>query len=268
MSDLTFSEKQNIERLLGMGDGYVLDFSNRTFEEFVFESTGREIYDDLYNYGSGSKANRLRGFWKEEDNYTVGKLLNDLLDYGEDIGAFQNDAPLLADCRKIATRLIQDSPVSELDALTPITDERDFETVAKTIRGHIEKNEPEVGLDRLHTFIVKFVRSLCQHCGIDIDPETPLHSLFGQYVKKIREGGFIESIMTERILKMSISILEAFNHVRNKQSLAHDNPILNYDEALLIFNHVASSVRFLRSLNRRVKNIEERKAQEADDLLL
>ena len=36
--------------------------------------------------------------------------------------------------------------------------------------------------------------------------------------------------------------------MRNNQSLAHDNPILNYDEALLIFNHVAGSMRFLRSL--------------------
>ena len=54
--------------------------------------------------------------------------------------------------------------------------------------------------------------------------------------------------MTDRILKSSISTLEAFNHVRNNQSLAHDNVLLNYDEALLIFNHVSASIRFLRGL--------------------
>ena len=32
--------------------------------------------------------------------------------------------------------------------------------------------------------------------------------------------------MTMRILKSSISVLEAFNDVRNSQSLAHDNPVL------------------------------------------
>jgi hypothetical protein len=31
--------------------------------------------------------------------------------------------------------------------------------------------------------------------------------------------------MAMRILKSSISILEAFNDVRNNQSLAHDSPI-------------------------------------------
>jgi hypothetical protein len=60
--------------------------------------------------------------------------------------------------------------------------------------------------------------------------------------------------MTERILKSSISTMEAFNHVRNNQSLAHDNPVLNYDESLLIYNHVCASVRFLESLESRTES--------------
>ena len=59
--------------------------------------------------------------------------------------------------------------------------------------------------------------------------------------------------MTERILKTSISTLEAFNEVRNERSLAHDNPILNYDESLLIYNHVTSAIRFIRTLESRAK---------------
>ena len=39
-----------------MGGGYVLDFSNRTFSEFIEESVRRDIYDARYDYGSGSKA--------------------------------------------------------------------------------------------------------------------------------------------------------------------------------------------------------------------
>jgi len=59
--------------------------------------------------------------------------------------------------------------------------------------------------------------------------------------------------MTERILKTSISTLEAFNDVRNEQSLAHDNPVLNYDESLLIFRHIASTVHFMRALEYRLR---------------
>lgn len=75
--------------------------------------------------------------------------------------------------------------------------------------------------------------------------------------------------MTARILKSAISVLEAFNDVRNNQSLAHDNPILNYDESLLIFNHVASSVRFIRTREERLKRQqlrEEVAASNEDDI--
>jgi hypothetical protein len=63
MSNLTFTEKRRFEQLLGMETGYVLDFTNRTFAEFIRDSTGRDIYDARYHYESGSKANRLRAFF-------------------------------------------------------------------------------------------------------------------------------------------------------------------------------------------------------------
>jgi len=34
MSDLTSVEKLKLEKIFEMGGGYVLDFSNRTFQEF------------------------------------------------------------------------------------------------------------------------------------------------------------------------------------------------------------------------------------------
>jgi|SRR5687768_15779281 hypothetical protein len=113
----------------------------------------------------------------------------------------------------------------------------------KHVREVIEKNQPEAGLDRLHTFVIKYVRTICELRGIEVNRDKALHSIFGEYVKRLREAGHLESVMTERIIKSSISVLEAFNDVRNNQSLAHDNPILNYEESLLIFNHVASSIR-------------------------
>jgi hypothetical protein len=64
MSDLSNLEKRRLEKLLGMESGYVLDFSNRTFAEFIFDSTGLQIYDARYNYASNSKANKLRRFWQ------------------------------------------------------------------------------------------------------------------------------------------------------------------------------------------------------------
>ena len=206
MSDLTNMEKRRFERLLEMGSGYVLNFSNRTFEEFVRDATGRNIYESRYDYGSGSKANRLRGFWQAEPNFVVGKLLGALIDHQKEVehenqisGSFyakkkpeelQLTASLREDCQRTVTRLLQGQPVPEMEALAAISDEKDFETVARAVRDAIEKNEPETALDRLHTFVIKYVRALCSERGLVVNKEKPLHSLFGEYVKSVQGGGF------------------------------------------------------------------------------
>jgi Restriction endonuclease len=75
MSTLTHIEKQKLERELGMGSGYVLDFSNRTFEEFFRDVVGIQIYDSRFDLGSGSKANRMRAFWKVATDAQVSRSL-------------------------------------------------------------------------------------------------------------------------------------------------------------------------------------------------
>jgi hypothetical protein len=265
MADLTNTEKRKLEKLLDMGGGYVLNFSNHTLDNFVMDSIGRSIYDPRYSYGSGSKANQIRGFWKVEVNHIVGKLMGDLLDYAVEIGSVIKGTQWYEECRKIIERLKQSSPVPEVDALAALSDERDFETVAKAVRESIEKNEPESGLDRLHTFVIKYVRTLCTQHGLTVTRDKPLHSLFGEYVKRLRDEGHVESEMAVRILKSSISVLEAFNDVRNNRSLAHDNAILEYDEALLIFKNMASCIRFLQSVEEKLQK-QQQPAGVNDDL--
>ncbi len=80
MNSLTHIDKQKLERDLGMGSGYVLDFSNRTFEEFFREVVGVQIYDSHYDYGSGSKANRMRAFWQVATDKQLIKLFEGLLE--------------------------------------------------------------------------------------------------------------------------------------------------------------------------------------------
>ena len=258
MADLTLTEKRALEKWLQMdasnwrGAGYVLDFSNRTLAEFVMDSTGLDIYDTRYDSASGSKANRMRAFWKQEPNHVVGKLLTDLLQYSRPTTGDDPDRDrLFRECERIAARLTQSALVEAIGAIVPEGNEWDFEVLARAVRDSIERNEPEAGLDRLHTYVTKLVRTLSKKRGIVANKDKPLHSLFGEYIKALRNAGLIESEMTERILKTSISILESFNGVRNDRSLAHDNPMLNYEEGLLIYNYVCSSVRFIRALEGR-----------------
>jgi len=254
MSDLSGNERRKLEKLFGMGSGYVLNFSDRTFGDF-FDEYRININADHYRLNGTSKANRMRTHWNHDANYIVGKIINGLIDYANDENCFGEDnSTLIDECQKIANRLIKLQPVNEIDALVATNDETDFEVIADHVRQAIEKNQPEGALDRLHTFVIKFSRKYCEQHGVELSREKPLHSMFGEYIKALRKGGYLESEMTERILKSSISVLEAFNDVRNNKSLAHDNPTLNYEESLLIFNHIAASIRFIKAVESKIES--------------
>lgn len=83
MANLTTVEKQILESLFQMDGGYVLNFSDRTMQEFFRDDLGINIYNEKYNYNSGSKANRMRGFWMKADDALVGKSILKLIEYIE-----------------------------------------------------------------------------------------------------------------------------------------------------------------------------------------
>ena len=101
MNSLTHIEKQKLERELRMDGGYVLDFSNRTFDEFFREIVDAPIYDTLYALGSGSKANRMRAFWQVATDDQLRTLFQGILE-GWDI---YSDAPISDSARSICRRL-------------------------------------------------------------------------------------------------------------------------------------------------------------------
>lgn len=74
-------ERECFEELFGMGSGYVLDFSNRTFAEFFRENADVDIYASKYAVNGDSKAKRLRAFIELEPDSVVGKVLSELLEH-------------------------------------------------------------------------------------------------------------------------------------------------------------------------------------------
>jgi len=87
MANLKFNEKQIFEKLFDNG-GYVLDFSNRTFEEF-FQDFNISIYSNKYSMNGDSKMKRLRAFWTLENDKLVGKVLENLLELANNINEIE-----------------------------------------------------------------------------------------------------------------------------------------------------------------------------------
>jgi hypothetical protein len=136
LSNLSHIEKQKLEQELHMPSGCVLDFSNRTFEEFFREVVGVQIYDSNYNRGSGSKANRMRAFWDVATNQQLQKVLEGLLEGW----SLYSNAPMPDSAKTLIQQILarlrghSPDPSKSSDAFSKIS-----EAVSKSLTAHLMK---------------------------------------------------------------------------------------------------------------------------------
>ncbi len=111
MSSLTDIERRYLERVLGMGGGYVLDYSDLTYGAF-FKKYGIDIHGPKYKSHGTSKAKKMRAFWDQEPDATVGQVLSEMLDSyvaSCDLGGTEIDKPVFAKGRAAVGRLLGNS---------------------------------------------------------------------------------------------------------------------------------------------------------------
>lgn len=112
MAELKETEKLILEKLFEMQGGYVLDFSNSKFQQFILNTFKIDIYSSKYTIYGDSKAKRLRAFWDLENDNVVGKLISELIDVWETEKALKNkslsesDKNLRDKAIKISNRLL------------------------------------------------------------------------------------------------------------------------------------------------------------------
>lgn len=251
MANLSAREKAKFEELFEMSGGYVLDFTNATFQSFIADTVNLNIYSDRGYEEHCSKANKLRQIWNQESDLIVGKLMSELLDYYDDyqtrIGISPTDrqTKLMTELRDITQRLIETN--SDIDF--PEREEETLNILLEDIRQSLLRQQPVLVLDRLHTFSTKMLRQTCLNHGISIQNEKgntlPLHSLAGMLKKKYETEQLFESSFTIKAIQTSISLFDEYNNVRNNQSFAHDNDILNSVEADFIVRTMANVLTFI-----------------------
>ncbi|MBW1616502.1 MAG: hypothetical protein JRJ49_08230 [Deltaproteobacteria bacterium] len=81
MANLKETEKLELEKFFKMSGGYVLDFTNKSFRQFVSNTIKIDIENTKYATNGNSKANRLKTLWQIESDDKVGLLTKEMLDY-------------------------------------------------------------------------------------------------------------------------------------------------------------------------------------------
>lgn len=124
-----------------------------------------------------------------------------------------------------------------------------FEILSRDIYDALSKDTPTLVLDRLHTYSMKFLREICNKHDIPTADSSgnkyPLHSLAGSLSKYYSKNKVLQSDFTEQTLKMSISTFQKYNDIRNSQSYAHVNDVLNKAEARYVVTVVTATIRLI-----------------------
>jgi len=234
------------------GAGYVINFSNKTFQEFFDGELGINIYDAQYTEGhSGSKANCLRAFLTQADGATAAKALRALWEYRDAVdGPFdQNNEKHKANSTKffdIVHGIETSTDIIKTDSIDKFADNETLDELVQAIERDIQAKKPQAALDRLHTYCMKLFGHLVQQMGGKIGSGDTLHGRAGMYINAIEARGGMQPV-TIQMMRYFTTVFDKFNHTRNNASLAHDNELAEKNEARLIFEGMTAFLRYLKN---------------------
>jgi hypothetical protein len=252
--ELARSERRALIAPLEDEPGYILDFSNRTIEEFFEDEFGIEFYSEAYAFNGTSKKKRLEAFLETVDVHVAVKVLRKLWDYRatlpEHYHANNPEAETASKNRYFAALdKLAGNPISPVvDTSDALESEAALGDVTSAIERDIRDDAHNAALDRLHTYCQKKLRLLLEAKGQTASKDEPLHSRMGRYIGILTKEGN-QSEMTIQILGNSRVMFEKFNSIRNNESLAHDNDLIDPKQARFIFESVLCVLKFMKSID-------------------
>lgn len=249
MAEINWREWKVLDEVLQMEQGYVLDFSDRTIRDFFNAEFDLDIDDSRYRTDGHSKAKRLRCFFKKLPNHTVTRVLRGLWKYRMESQGYSAESQREIEQRYFAIvhRLEGSGPsLPHTDVIERFEQDETLDELVAAIQRDMGANKPHVALDRLHTYCMKkFAHLLRSRDGDDADMPDTLNGRLGRYLNPIRREGVRP--ITGKIMKSTVELMEQFNGIRNNESLAHDNALVDPAEARFIFDSVVSMLRFLKT---------------------
>lgn len=267
MSDLTFRDKTLIADVLEFDNGYVFSvlknyehFNKTTTRNIIYGASGIDIFNNP-KYAGLSQQKCLEKIWEEESNHTAGSVLKDFL-----LFYIEHYPPALLEegeksrytrCMEVAERLLQNPEVS-----LPFPLSEQLKVLKTDIQESIEAGNPELCLDRLHTFAAEYLRTICAKHQIAIVDDKgknyPLHNLSGSLQKFYRESKVVESEFSLTALRNSIDLFSKYNDIRNDQSFAHPNEVLNKAEASYAVQIITNTLTLIEQIEELIDEKEGR----------
>lgn len=203
------SDMQVVEHVVGMRGGYVLDFSDRTFDQFIAHELGIDATAPRYSLDGGSKAKRLRRILHSLSAGQQAKLLSALLKHRDSPSRGGAESILDDEWRKsfeeiIAGLLRQVSDADDAYAASSWTGRRTIREQVAIVRGVAPVALREI--DSLAS-IIESRRFNDPITAEAVECLRELHSQLGELIAAIDRG---------HMTRQAVEAIE-----RNRQRLVH-----------------------------------------------
>ncbi len=252
MSSLTAIEKNKIEKLFGMRTGYVLHFSNRSFENF-FSDFEIEIYSKKYNQGGSSKANLLRAFWKMESDHLVGQIISGMI---ESANFPDEEKDLTKTCIEISQRLMSGKlNLTDIKSTIASFNLQYIENQIRRIENSIT-SDPDLAIGTCKELVESCCKTILTERSVYFeDKSDDLPKLVKLTLKELNlipesvQDSAKGSDTIKRILSNLSSILQGIGELRNKYGTGHGkegkSKGLNPRHARMVAGATATIVHFI-----------------------
>ncbi len=213
MSTLDNREKRKLEELFGMSSGYVLDFSDRTFDEFFIDIANIDIHSSKYQRGGTSKAKKLREFWQIEQDALVGRVLLALIDHWQDTSNDER-TDLAEECKAVAKRMLTRG--SNLGTLKDVTASFDAKHLAQQIERmeNSVETDPELAIGTAKELIETCCKTILAERGNPAIATPDITTLTKATLKELKlvPEGVPDSARGTKVIKRLLSNLGTIGH--------------------------------------------------------
>lgn len=230
-----------VNKYIGVSGGYLGDFSYRSHHEFYVEL---DLDINPYTY-DGTTRERFIKILSESTPQMQARILEGILVRFPEGSSHIRTAAQAAEIRGWIVRLRAGPHVEQpILRITSEVVERALLDAQELLRA----TGATSGVDRIHTALHGYLLEVCRSANLATVEDAPLTELF----KHVREqhpafrdlGPRNDDII--RVLRALATILDSFNPLRNKASVAHPNQaLLAETEAMLVINTARTILHYL-----------------------
>ena len=267
MTLFSLIERKTIYRLFGIGGGYIFkywsdknQYNKNDTRDIILDSCEIDIYNDK-DYSSLSQQKCVEKIFNSDNPKLVSNLLKGLCGFWDfKMDRYDWDDK---DCYdyQLVQNIIERLQSSESVNLPEVQQYKNIDMLAQDIEHNISNGTPELVLDRLHTYAAMFLREICDNHNLPVaDDKGNMYSidgLAGKLKGYYSDSNYCKSKFSTLAIKTMISLFAKFNDVRNDNSFAHPNDVLEKAEAEYVVKTMLSTLQFITKIEEANNIVDE-----------